>query len=234
MNPDKPRISIIIPVLNEADTIGKLLSFLIGYSQVDRIHEILVIDGGSEDSTCEQVLAAGCALRKSCRGRAVQMNHGAQWATGDILYFLHADTFPPADFDQAILRAVTSGHEAGCFRMRFDSCHPFLTFFSWFSKFNYCFCRGGDQSLFVTKKLFTALGGFNEAYRIYEDNEFIGRLYGRALFTVLPGTVTTSARRYHQIRMLKLQFHFGMMHIKNYLGAGPEDLYDYYRKNIAI
>jgi hypothetical protein len=69
---------------------------------------------------------------------------------------------------------------------------------------------------------------------IYEDNEIVSRLYHATPFIVLPEEVVTSARRYHQKQMLKLQFHFGVMHLKRHLGAGPDDLYRYYRKNIAI
>ncbi len=234
MKTDKHRISLIIPTLNEAGTLGPLLEYLLEKRAPDHLLEILVVDGGSEDATLAIAEAHGANALLSERGRAVQMNHGASHARGDILYFLHADTFPPRGFDQHIVQAVDSGFEAGSFRMRFDSNSRFLRFFSWFTRFNYIICRGGDQSLFVTRKLFGDCGGFNEAYRIYEDCEFIRRLYRRTAFTVRPETVITSARRYRQKKMLRLQFHFAMMHLINYLGAGPEVLYRYYRKNIAL
>ncbi|NNL01967.1 MAG: glycosyl transferase family 2, partial [Eudoraea sp.] len=92
---------------------------------------------------------------------------------------------------------------------------------------------GGDQSLFITRELFNTSGGYNESYKIYEDNEFIGRLYKLTNFIILPDQVRTSARKYEQIGNLKLQFYFGIIHLKNYLGADPEQLYQYYKRKIS-
>ena len=149
-----------------------------------------------------------------------------------MLYFLHADTLPPLNFDRFILEAIAEGCGAGCFSMRFDSPSPFLRFFAWFTRFNHPLCRGGDQSLFVERSVFEHVKGFNEAYTIYEDMELIQRLYKQAVFRVLPTSVITSARTYRKVGGLKLQFHFGMIHLKHYLGVGPEALYRYYCKNV--
>lgn len=234
MKPTKSQISIIIPTLNEALGIGHLLKYLNLHGPADLVKEILVVDGGSEDDTAQIARQNGAKVYFSEKGRATQMNRGAACARGQVLYFLHADTYPPTHFAQKILSAVAGGNEAGCFQMQFDSSSWFLRFFSWFSRFNITVCRGGDQSLFVSQPLFRESQGFDENYRIYEDNEFIGRLYRLTQFKVLPAKVTTSARRYRQKQMLKLQFHFGIMHLKNYMGAGPDALYTYYKKNIAI
>jgi len=125
-------------------------------------------------------------------------------------------------------------NEAGCFQMKFDSDSKFLSFFAWFSRLNIKLCRGGDQSLFITKDLFEKSGGFNENYIVYEDNEFIGRLYDLVHFKVLSRHVKTSARRYEERNEVALQYHFGMIHLKNYMGAGPEQLYDYYKRKIVV
>ncbi|WP_273568160.1 TIGR04283 family arsenosugar biosynthesis glycosyltransferase [Maribacter halichondriae] len=228
-----PRISIIIPVLNEENDIAKVLTFLKDQSGTGSIKEILVVDGGSSDTTVAIARRMGADVIEATKGRAKQMNLGANAAQGEILYFLHVDTLPAKDFDELICNAVQNGHEAGCFRMKFDSKSKFLAFFAWFTKLNFKVCRGGDQSLFITKRLFKKTGGFNESYIIYEDNEFTDRLYDYANFKILPRHVITSARRYKEKGEIKLQFHFGMIHLKNYLGAGPEKLYDYYRKKIA-
>jgi rSAM/selenodomain-associated transferase 2 len=233
MKDDRPRISIIIPVLNEALLIGRLLEYLRKNSSPDSRAEILVVDGGSDDDTVIRAKKKGAQVVHSARGRAVQMNRGAGAASGKILYFLHADTYPPPGFDQYIGDSVEKGDEAGCFRMRFDSVSGFLSFFSWFSRFNYPICRGGDQSLFITKSLFVECGGFNENYRVYEDNEFTSRLYKLGRFCVLPEYVITSARRYRQKNAIALQYHFGVMHLKYYLGAGSGSLYRYYSRNIG-
>lgn len=226
------KISIIIPVLNESAIIGSLITHLKNNSATKNIKEIIVVDGGSKDDTIAILKKSNVTILSSKKGRAKQLNHGAKNATGEILYFLHADTFPPKNFDTLILEAYASGAETGCFRMQFDSKNLFLRFFGWLSRINHTLCRGGDQSLFVTKALFKKSTGFNESYLIYEDSELIARLYKETRFTILPQKVITSARKYRQKGLLKVQFHFGMIHLKNYLGAGPDELYNYYSKKL--
>ncbi|MFD0863564.1 TIGR04283 family arsenosugar biosynthesis glycosyltransferase [Sungkyunkwania multivorans] len=167
------------------------------------------------------------------KGRAKQMNVGARAAKGDVLYFLHADSVPPKYFDKAIIDEISNGASAGCFRMKFDSDHPFLRFCQWFTRFNVRGCRGGDQSLFIKKSLFETMDGFDETYRIYEDCEFIGRLYDIGSFTVIPDYVTTSARKYEKNGTWRLQYHFTVIHLKKFFGASPERLYKYYVDNIT-
>ena len=172
-------------------------------------------------------------LFSSEKGRAKQMNFGAQKATGTILYFLHADTFPPTHFDEYILTEVHEGNQAGCFRLKFDYPHPVLLVSQFFTRFNKSWCRGGDQSLFVLKSLFDELEGYDETYAIYEDCEFINRLYKEDEFTVIPKSVKTSARKYKVNGTWKLQYHFAMIHIKKSKGATPEELHAYYKKHVA-
>ncbi|WP_394974791.1 TIGR04283 family arsenosugar biosynthesis glycosyltransferase [uncultured Croceitalea sp.] len=227
-----PKISIIIPVLNEAKIIGKLLAHLIKNSSTENIKEILLVDGGSTDATTKVAEPFNITIISCKKGRARQLNYGAKKATGELLYFLHADTFPPKGFDTLILNAFLNGAETGCFRMQFDSKNPSLRFFAWLSRINHTLCRGGDQSLFITKSLFSKNFGFNEDYMIYEDSEFISRLYKETKFKILPEKVVTSARKYHQKGWLHVQFHFGIIHLKNYLGASPDELYAYYSKKL--
>ena len=77
------------------------------------------------------------------------------------------------------------------------------------------------------------MGGYNESYMVYEDGDFISRLYRRKAFTILPDTVITSARKYRERGAWALQYHFGMIHLQNFMGAGPDQLYAYYRRRIA-
>jgi rSAM/selenodomain-associated transferase 2 len=232
-------ISIIIPVLNEACTIESLLEHISeNTSEINSI-EILVVDGGSSDNTKSIVQRysekspLNIKLMTSEKGRAKQMNTGAQAATKSILYFLHADSFPPKGFDQSIISEVEKGNITGCFRLKFDDNHPLLKFSEWFTRFNYKFCRGGDQSLFITSKAFNSLGGYNESYTIYEDCEFINRLYNQIGFTVINDHITTSSRKYSKNGTWKLQFHFTIIHLKKWMGASPKDLFNYYDRNIV-
>jgi len=233
MNKDNSKISIIIPVLNEEAHIGHLVSYIRENSRAENIGEILVVDGGSVDNTVSIAKSVGAKVLPSEKGRAKQMNFGAKFARGNILYFLHADTFPPKHFDQYIIDSVSKNQAAGCFQMRFDSNNLLLRFFAWFTKYNHRICRGGDQSLFITQGLFKKTNGFNEDYMVFEDNEFIGRLYQFTNFKIVPHHVKTSARKYKKTGIVKLQYHFGVIHLKNYLGAGPEKLYDYYKRKIS-
>jgi rSAM/selenodomain-associated transferase 2 len=234
MQKEVPNISIIIPVLNEEDYIQRVLGKIFEHSTTTRIKEILVVDGGSTDQTVSYAKKLGVPVISSPKGRARQMNLGAKKAQGEILYFIHVDSLPPFGFDQKIIDSYTNGKKAGCFRLRFDTPSLFLGFFAWWTKINRPICRGGDQSLYVGKELFETLGGFDQSYKVYEDNEFIGRLYKRTSFKIINDYVVTSARRYMQKGMVRLQYHFAVIHLKHYLGKGPDTLYNYYRRNIAL
>ena len=102
----------------------------------------------------------------------------------------------------------------------------------WFTKFNHKAFRGGDQSLFVESDLFWEMGGFDENFIVYEDNDFIGRLYGKKEFVVIQKWLTTSARRYELNGVWQLQYHFAKLHIKKLLGASPESILHYYKQKI--
>ncbi|GAA4805307.1 TIGR04283 family arsenosugar biosynthesis glycosyltransferase [Litoribaculum gwangyangense] len=172
-------------------------------------------------------------LIHSEKGRAKQMNFGAKNACGNILYFLHADSLPPKHFDDFIINEVQKGHEAGCFKMQFDSNHWWLKLVSWFTQFKWRACRGGDQSQFITKTLFDDIGGFDEQYIIYEDNILINELYKRKQFVVINKTITTSARLYKKHGIFKLQFYYLNIYLKRWLGADANEIYGFYKKKVC-
>jgi rSAM/selenodomain-associated transferase 2 len=227
------KISIIIPVFNEVKSISALLLHLENNIFQKDLIEIIVVDGNSTDRSPEKIKTnTNVQLIHSEKGRAKQMNAGAKAATGNILYFLHCDSFPPFNFDRIINTTVQKGNLAGCFRLKFDYSHPILMVLQWFTRFNHISCRGGDQSLFITKNLFEEINGFNDQFIIYEDNEIISRLYDKKQFKVIPEYIITSARRYRKNGVWRLQFHFGIIHLKRRLGHSAESMLQYYKRNI--
>lgn len=240
-------ISIIIPILNEANSIEKLLFHLIANASHQHRIEIIIVDGGSTDGS-QDIVSNFLSIREksnedknevtvslipSEKGRAKQMNLGAKKATGDVLYFLHADSFPPKYYNQLITNEVNNGNVAGCFRMQFDSNHWWLRLASWLTQFSWRACRGGDQSLFITQQLFDDIGGYDERYIIYEDNMLINELFKRKQFVVINKKIQTSSRLYEKHGIWKIQYHFWSIYVKKWFGASAEDLYAYYKKNIS-
>ncbi len=195
--------SIIIPTYNEAGNIARLVAELRRYAPQA---QVLVVDAHSPDGTAEAARQAGATVLPAPQpGRATQMNYGAAHATGEVLYFVHADVSLHPDFVATITRAVAEGYEAGCYRFRFDSRHPLLRINSYGTRFEGIMSRGGDQTLFITRGLFGRLGGFNEQFVIMEDFEFIQRIRRVARFFIAPHAVTVSARKYETNSWLRVQ-----------------------------
>lgn len=217
-NGQSASVSMIIPTFNEADQIVRTISRIHAASGVHDI-EIIVVDGGSTDHTVALAEAAGAiAVHIGRKGRAVQMNKGAARATGEMLYFLHADSIPPVDFARKICEASLRGVTCGCFRLAFDHDHWFLRANAWFTRFDLNAFRFGDQSLFVTKAVFRKAGGFREDLYIMEDQEIIHRLKKQGKFAVLNDRVVTSARKYLDNGIYRLQGIFYGTWMLYYLG----------------
>ena len=232
------KISIIIPILNEEKTIVSVLKYLDQNSSKKNNIEIIIVDGGSTDASLSKVEDfiknhPNIVLIPSERGRAKQMNLGRLHASGAILYFLHADSYPPKNFDQYIVENFKKGNLAGCFKMKFSHSHWWLKLASWLTQFNWRICRGGDQSQYITTSLFDEIGGFDEEYIIYEDHILINELYKRNQFTVIQKWIYTSARLYDRKGIWTLQYHFWIIYMKKWLGADAAALYRYYSKHIA-
>ncbi|KAA9332303.1 glycosyltransferase [Hymenobacter busanensis] len=224
-------VSIIIPTYQEAGCIGPLIHYLRQAGADTSDVEIIVADGQSTDGTATVAADAGARV-VSCpqRGRATQMNHGAAQAQGQLLYFLHADTFPPAGFLAAIRAALGAGdYGSGCFRLRFDHPHWFLRLSAWFTRFPVELVRFGDQSLFVRREVFAQAGGFRTDMVLLEDQEIIPRLrrYGR--FRLLPAPVVTSARKYLDNGIFRLQGIFLLLCVLYRLGVSQSKLRAVYR-----
>ena len=223
-------ISVIIPVYNEEAVIAKTLRYLNAVSDDHEI-EIIVSDGGSADTSVAEAQKEGATVIKcEQKGRAAQMNAGARASRGSILYFLHADSIPPASFTKDIRGAVDEGKAIGCYRLRFDLDHWFLKANAWFTRFDINAFRYGDQSLFVTREVFEKAGGFHEECIVMEDNEIIRRLKKLGKFVVLPNEVITSARKYVDNGVFKMQGTFYLMYFMYRFGYSQEKLLNTFRK----
>ena len=167
-------ISIIIPVLNEETTLKKTLELVLSQQKP---YEIIVVDGGSTDSTVKIASKFNCKIIESKPGRGLQMNAGADAAKGDILLFLHADSHLPKNAFRKIRGAVLEGFDYGSFSMRYDTLRPDYLFGVWVSD-SYCRVMNetfGDRAMFVTNSAFKKVGEFREI-KIMEDIELSIRL----------------------------------------------------------
>jgi rSAM/selenodomain-associated transferase 2 len=226
-------ISVIIPTYQEESHIKATLKALRNHDVLCLIKEIIVADVNSKDNTMGVAKSEGAkVIICPKKGRAAQMNYGASFATQNILYFLHADTIPPRGFTQEIVKLVNQGYSAGCFRLAFDYSHWFLKANCWFTRFNVNAFRFGDQSLFVTKEKFLAVGGFCEKHMVLEDQHIIKRLGRIGSFKVIKRPVLTSTRKYLENGIYKTQGIFFLIYVLYTLGFSQPKLVSTYRKLI--
>ncbi len=155
------KISIIIPARNEAENIGRLLCALQPYR--DRGHEVIVVDGGSEDDTIVIAAALADTLLQTPAGRSHQMNAGSKEAKGEILWFLHADSELPEQADGLIISAVTTGaYTWGRFDVRLSGRQKLLRVVEKMMNLRSRMTgiATGDQGIFISRKLFEKAGGY--------------------------------------------------------------------------
>lgn len=191
------RISIILPVLNEAAGLPALLAALAPLRAGGA--ELIFVDGGSTDASRSLIAAAGLTCLASPRGRARQMNAGAAAATGDVLLFLHADTRLPADALTAIRSAIAAGARWGRFDVRIEGRPLMLKVVARMMNLRSRLTgiATGDQAIFVTRAAFNAVGGF-PVQPLMEDIELSRRLLVTSRPACLRARVITSGRRWEQ------------------------------------
>ena len=213
-------ISIIIPVINEEENLEKLLPYL----KANGAEEIIVVDGGSTDKSKEVAEKFQVNLISSAKGRAKQMNAGAQAAKGNILYFVHADSLPPKSFSSAILNHLNKTVQFGCFRSLFDTKNKFLRFNSYFSRFKGLMFRGGGQTLWITKELFNRLNGYDETLKLMEEYDFIKRASKISDYQVIQQDVLVSTRTYDDHGNFKTQLVYALVMFGFFRGIPQEKL----------
>ncbi|MBR8827428.1 MAG: TIGR04283 family arsenosugar biosynthesis glycosyltransferase [Gomphosphaeria aponina SAG 52.96 = DSM 107014] len=223
-----PKISIIIPVLNEAAIIQKTIIPLLDHSDI----EIIVADGGSIDNTQALVKELGVKLIISPGGgRSNQMNLGARIATGEILLFLHGDTQLPSGY-QGIIREILSQPQtiAGAFQLKIDgekwSLRLVEIMVNWRSHF--FSLPYGDQAIFLKTSSFEQIGGFSQL-PIMEDYELIRRLQTKGKITIAPHPVLTSSRRWEKLGVFQTTLINQLIILGYFLGIPPVKLAQLYR-----
>jgi rSAM/selenodomain-associated transferase 2 len=175
-------------------------------------------------------LEPGMRVLKAERGRGTQCNRGGYEATGDWLMFLHDDTELPSDAPALLARAMTDpGLEMACFRIRFDREHWILRLYAFASRFESLLTTFGDQAMVVRRSAFHAVGGFPD-WPLFEDVELARRLRRRGGARKLPGSVTTSARRYSANGLLRQQLSNALLLARFLLGASPHRLARVYER----
>ena len=225
---ESEKISIIIPVLNEAKTIDQVLVRLLNIQNV----EVIVVDGGSKDETIATAQSLGVKVICTAAGKASQMNAGAAVATGDILVFLHADTLLPPGFDILIRHALQDTEiVAGAFELRIDAQLPGLRFIekmvnrrSHFFSMPY-----GDQSIFLKATTFEQIGGFPNL-PIMEDFEIMRYLKRRGKIVTLSASVLTSGRRWQKLGVVKTTLINQVVIVAYLLRVSPDLIVRWYRR----
>ncbi len=225
-------VSIIIPVYNEALGIERFINYLESVIEKEDA-EVIFVDGGSSDKTVQICKSKGYnVLLSKERSRAKQMNFGAEKSIGEILFFLHSDSYPPNGFLKNMEDAVTSGYSAGCYQLQFKPSQIFLNTFAWFTRFDIDVFRFGDQGLFVKREVFFDIGKFDERLLVMEDQEIVRSIKRSFTFKVLDKKIITSSRKYLKIGVLKLQIVFTLIVIMHYVGVRQKTIMDFYKHQL--
>ena len=222
------RLSIVMPVLNEASTLAATLQSLAPLRS--RGHELIVVDGGSHDGTVAMAAAAADRVLIAARGRASQMNAGAEQAQGDVLLFLHADTLLPDGADALVLSAIAGSARWGRFDVRIEGRAASLAMIGACMNFRsrHSGIATGDQAIFVETALFRQLGGYAEL-PLMEDIELSRRLRAHDAPACLRERVLTSGRRWEARGVWRTVFLMWRLRWRYWRGEAPEVLAAAYR-----
>jgi rSAM/selenodomain-associated transferase 2 len=225
---DTPKISIILPVLNEADVISDTLAAL--QAARGRDHELIVVDGGSQDETVRIAQPLADVLLHAPRGRARQMQAGAEAARGDILWFLHADTGVPADGDRQLLHALQERNlDWGRFNVRFSSggWRMRLVAAGMNLRSRLTGIATGDQGIFVRRSRFRHVSGYPDI-PLMEDIALSRALREHGRPACLRSTLRTSPRRWQSHGYLRTVVLMWSLRLGYWLGVSPHTLAKYY------
>jgi rSAM/selenodomain-associated transferase 2 len=220
------RISIVVPTLNEQSQIVETLAAL---QRLSGDKEIIVADGGSTDRTAELAAEQAATVVRCTRGRGQQMHAGALRAEGDVLWFVHADTVPPAHALEVMKRAledssVVGGNFGLHFGGRSRSARQLTAIYPWLRWLGLCY---GDSGIFVRRDVYAAIGGF-APIALFEDLDLLRRLRPMGRFAHLPCQLVTSSRRFENRNFFAVGMHWTTLQILYWCGVPPNLLARYY------
>lgn len=217
------RLSVVIPTLNEAAHLGALLADLAPSRRAG--HELILVDGGSDDGTCAGAVHLVDRLLQAPRGRASQMNAGARAASGEVLWFLHADTRLPPGAPAALLAACREGAVWGRFDVRLSGRPRVLRLVERLMNLRSRLTgiATGDQGIFVTRAAYERAGGFPDI-PLMEDIALSRALRRQARPACLRERIVASSRRWETqgpVRTILLMWRLRLAYA---LGADPRRL----------
>ncbi|MEP6945718.1 MAG: TIGR04283 family arsenosugar biosynthesis glycosyltransferase [Acidobacteriota bacterium] len=212
-------VSVIIPTLNEATEIGRTLDKL---RDLAGSFEIIVADGGSTDETCELATIRKAIVISTERGRGIQLHAGALAATGNVLWFLHADSIPPTDAIVLIHKALSDDNVVGGnFALRFDGDSRAVAFMNQFyDKIRHIGLLYGDSGIFVRRDVYQQIEGF-KPLPLFEDLEFVRRLKKCGKLVRVRSEITTSSRRFENRPFLPVFFRWVTFQCLYWIGISP-------------
>ena len=217
------KISLIVPTLDEAATICSCLAPL--QKSRDQGHEVILVDGGSTDSTVDRAVGLADRIESCARGRARQMNYGAGLASGDLLVFVHADTLVPREALDCLV--ALAGREScwGRFDVRLSGGQlPFRVIEKLMNlRSRLTGIATGDQVLFVDRGLFESVGGF-PLIDLMEDIALSSKLKKISPPLCLRTRVVTSSRRWEHYGILRTMLRMMRLRLRFALGVNPEQL----------
>jgi rSAM/selenodomain-associated transferase 2/rSAM/selenodomain-associated transferase 1 len=223
-----PYISVVIPVINEEENIGKTIAHA-----HDENSEIILVDGGSSDNTMAIAAESGARVISGHRGRSFQQNAGAEVSQGKVLLFLHADTLLPDDYAADIFEALMD-HDvaAGAFRFATDLEVPIMRMieFAVNMRSKYLHLPYGDQGIFTRKETFHSVGGFPDV-SLAEDLFLVRSMSRFGKICIVPSTVMTSGRRWKKLGIFRTTLINIIILAGCLAGVKPERLAWLYHRN---